>query len=414
MNKTTMRSYAKLLARVGVNVKKGDEVIVVAELDQPEFVEMVVRECYRAGAARVRVEWSHQALEKIDVTYRSLKNLSTVEDWERAKWQHRVDRLPAMLYLISEDPDGLAGMNQQKNAKATQARYGVIKPYREAMENKYKWCIAAVPGKAWAKKMFPGVRTSVAMEKLWDAILYTVRMTKSLGGEAQDGIEAWNRHNADMSAKCDYLNSLGIVSLEYHASNGTDLTVGMIENGLFCGAIEQTLGGEYFNPNMPTEEVFATPKRGVAEGIVYSSKPLSYRGEIIDGFWIRFHEGKAVEVHADKNEDLLRQMISMDEGAAYLGECALVPFHSPISQSGLTFYETLFDENASCHLALGAGYTNTVKDYDKYTLDELHEMGINDSMNHVDFMIGTEDLSVTAVTKDGRRIELFKNGDWAF
>ena len=414
MNKTTMRSYAKLLARVGVNVKKGDEVIVVAELDQPEFVEMVVRECYRAGAEKVVVEWTHQPLEKLHVNNRSVKTLSTVEEWEKAKWQHQVDRLPAKLYLISEDPDGLAGMNQKKNAKAAQARYGIIKPYREAMENKYKWCIAAVPGKAWAKKMFPGVRTSVAVEKLWDAILYTVRMTKTLGGEVQDGIEAWNRHNADMTAKCEYLNSLGIVSLEYHASNGTDLTVGMIENGLFCGAIEQTLGGEYFNPNMPTEEVFATPKRGVAEGIVYSSKPLSYRGEIIDGFSIRFHEGKAVEVHAEKNEELLRRMISMDEGAAYLGECALVPFHSPISQSGLTFYETLFDENASCHLALGAGYTNTVKDYDKYTLDELHAMGINDSMNHVDFMIGTEDLSVTAITKDGRRIELFKNGDWAF
>ena len=414
MKKTVLRNYAKLLAKTGINVRRGDEVIIHAELDQPEFVEMVVRECYRAGAAKVTVEWSHQPLEKIHVNARSLKTLSTVEDWERAKWQHRVDRLPAMLYLVSEDPDGLAGMDQKKNAKAAQNRYGIIKPYREAMENKYKWCIAAVPGKAWAKKMFPGVRTSVAMEKQWEAILYAVRMTETLGGEVVDGIEAWNKHNADMTAKCDYLNSLGITALEYHASNGTDLTVGMIENGLFCGAIEQTVGGEYFNPNMPTEEVFATPKRGVAEGIVYSSKPLSYRGQVIDGFWIRFHEGKAVELHAEKNEELLRQMISMDEGAPYLGECALVPFHSPISQSGLTFYETLFDENASCHLALGAGYTNTVKDYDKYTLDELHAMGINDSMNHVDFMIGTEDLSVIAHTADGRRIPLFKDGDWAF
>ncbi len=414
MNKTTLRGYAKLLARIGINVKKGDEVIISAELDQPEFVEMVVRECYRAGAARVRVEWSHQPLEKIDVAYRSLKNLSTVEDWEKAKWQHRVDQLPAMLYLISEDPDGLAGMDQQKNAKAAQARYSIIKSYRDAMENKYKWCIAAVPGKTWAKKIFPHDRVNVAVEKLWDAILYTVRMTKTPGGEVQDGIEAWNRHNAAMTAHCDYLNSLGIISLEYHASNGTDLTVGMLPNGLFCGALEHTVSGEAFNPNMPTEEIFATPKRGVAEGIVYSSKPLSYRGEIIDGFWIRFHEGKACEVHADKNEDLLRQMIGMDDGAAYLGECALVPIHSPISQSGLTFYETLFDENAACHLALGAGYTNTVQNYDQYTLDELHAMGVNDSMNHVDFMIGTEDLSVTAITQDGRRIPLFRNGDWAF
>ena len=165
---------------------------------------------------------------------------------------------------------------------------------------------------------------------------------------------------------------------------------------------------------MPTEELFITPKRGLAEGIVYSSKPLSYRGQIIDHFWIRFHEGKAVEAYAEQSNDLLQQMITMDEGAAYLGECALVPYHSPISQSGLTFFETLFDENASCHLAMGAGYSNTVKDYDKYTLEQLHEMGVNDSMIHVDFMIGTEDLSVIAHTRDGRSVPLFENGDWAF
>ena len=299
MNKTTLRGYARLLAVTGINVRRGDEVIIYAELDQPEFVEMVVRECYRAGAAKVIVEWSHQPLEKLHVNNRSLKTLSCVEEWEKAKWQHKVDRLPAMLHLISEDPDGLAGMNQKKNAKAAQARYGIIKQYRDAMENKYKWCVAAVPGKAWAKKMFPGERTSVAVEKLWQAILYTVHMTDTLGGEVKDGVEAWKQHNALFTARCEYLNSLGITQLEYHASNGTDLTVGMLDNGIFCGAIEQTSRGEWFNPNMPTEEVFATPKRGVAEGIVYSTKPLSYRGQIIDNFSVRFHVGRAVEVHAE-------------------------------------------------------------------------------------------------------------------
>jgi aminopeptidase len=414
MNKTILRNYAKLLACAGLNIRRGDEVIINAELDQPEFVEMVVRECYRAGAAKVNVEWSHQPLQKIHVNCRSLKVLSRVEEWEKAKLQHRVDKLPAMLYLVSEDPDGLAGMNQAKNSKAMQARYGIIKPFRDAMDNKYKWCIAAVPGKAWAKKMFPGLRASAAIEKQWEAILYTVRMTKTLGGEPQDGLAAWAEHNAQFHKRCDYLNSLGIETLEYHSANGTNLTVGMMENGMFCGGSEKTLGGEEFNPNMPTEELFVTPKRGVAEGIVYSSKPLSYRGQIIDNFWIRFHEGKAVEAHAEQNDELLQQMITMDEGAAYLGECALVPFHSPISQSGLTFFETLFDENAACHLAMGAGFTNAVKDYDKYTLEQLHEMGVNDSMIHVDFMIGTEDLSVVAHTRDGKSVPLFENGDWAF
>ena len=196
MNKTVLKNYAKLLALKGLNIRKGDEVIVCAELDQPEFVEMVVRECYRAGADKVNVEWSHQPLQKMHVNCRSLKVLSHVEEWEKAKLQHRVDKLPAMLYLVSEDPDGLDGMNQAKNSKAMQARYGIIKPYRDAMDNKYKWCIAAVPGKAWAKKMFPGLRASVAMEKQWEAILYTVRMTKTLGGEPQDGLAAWEEHNA--------------------------------------------------------------------------------------------------------------------------------------------------------------------------------------------------------------------------
>ena len=414
MNKTIMREYAHLLTVSGIHVRRGEEVIIRAQLDQPEFVEMVVRECYRAGAAKVNVEWSYQPLEKIHVRYRSSDVLSRVEDWEKAKLQHQVDTLPAMLYLISEDPDGQRGMNQEKNAKAIQARYPIIKPYRKAMENRYKWCIAAVPGRAWAKKMFPGLRAGAAIEKQWEAILYTMRMTRTLGGEPQDGIAAWKEHNADMIARCDYLNSLGIRELEYHAANGTDLRVGLLENSLFCGGIEKTLSGEEFNPNMPTEEVFTSPKRGQAEGIVYSSKPLSYRGQLIDHFRIRFEGGRAVEVHAEQGEDLLRQMIAMDEGASYLGECALVPYHSPISQSGLTFYETLFDENAACHLALGAGYTNTVRDYERYTLEELHAMGINESMNHVDFMIGTEDLAVTAHTADGRQVPLFRDGDWAF
>ena len=189
----------------------------------------------------------------------------------------------------------------------------------------------------------------------------------------------------------------------------------MIEDALFCGGDEAAQGsGIVFNPNIPTEEVFISPKKGVAEGIVYSSKPLSYQGQLIENFWMRFENGKAVEVGAEKGEALLKEMVSMDEGAAYLGECALVPYDSPISNSGLLFYNTLFDENASCHLAMGHGFTNTLKDYDKYTLKECYEKGINDSMIHVDFMIGTKDLSITAITRDGRRVPVFENGNWAF
>lgn len=408
MKKTILRKYAKLIARVGVKIRKGQDVVIQAELDQPEFVEMLTDECYKAGARKVTVEWSHQPLQKYHVRHRSLKTLSTLDDWEVAKLEHYADTLPCRIYLISEDPDGLCGINQEKNAKALQARYKVIKPIRDKMENKYQWCIAAVPGVKWAKKMFPGERASRAVELLWEAILKTSRVE-------EDPEEAWRKHNEDLARRCEYLNSLGIESLEYKSSNGTDLKVGMIPDALFCGGGEYALGsGNYFNPNIPSEEVFTTPKRGEAEGIVYSTKPLSYRGELIEDFSIRFEGGRAVEVKAKRGEELLKQMISMDEGAAYLGECALVPYDSPIRNSGILFYNTLFDENAACHLALGMGFSNCLKDYEKYTLDECRAKGINDSQIHEDFMIGSEDLSITAHTRDGRDVPIFRDGNWAF
>lgn len=408
MKKTILRKYAKLIARVGVKIRKGQDVVIQTELDQPEFVEMLTDECYKAGARKVTVEWSHQPLQKYHVRHRSLKTLSTLDDWEVAKLEHYADTLPCRIYLISEDPDGLCGINQEKNAKALQARYKVIKPIRDKMENKYQWCIAAVPGVKWAKKVFPGERASRAVELLWEAILKTSRVD-------EDPEEAWRKHNEDLARRCEYLNSLGIESLEYKSSNGTDLKVGMIPDALFCGGGEYALGsGNYFNPNIPSEEVFTTPKRGEAEGIVYSTKPLSYRGELIEDFSIRFEGGRAVEVKAKRGEELLKQMISMDEGAAYLGECALVPYDSPIRNSGILFYNTLFDENAACHLALGMGFSNCLKDYEKYTLDECRAKGINDSQIHEDFMIGSEDLSITAHTRDGRDVPIFRDGNWAF
>ncbi len=407
MKKTVLRQYAKLIAETGAGIKKGDGVVIRAELDQPEFVLMLVDECYKAGAAKVEVEWGYQPLAKIHVRHRSVKTLSKVEDWEVARLRHRADKLPAMIYLLSEDPDGLRGMNQEKNAKGEQARYKVIKPIRDEMENKYKWCIAAVPGKKWAKKMFPELTVTRAVEKLWEAILYTSRADT-------EPTEAWKRHNADLAAKCEYLNSKNIRTLVYKSSNGTNLRVGLIPEAQFLGGGEYTLGGEFFNPNIPTEEVFITPKRGEAEGIVYSTKPLSYKGELIENFSVRFENGKAVEVKAEKNKELLEKLISMDDGAAYLGECALVPYDSPIRNSGLIFYNTLFDENAACHLAFGMGFANCIKDYGSYTLDECRKLGVNDSMVHEDFMIGSEDLDITGISENGDEVQIFKNGNWAF
>lgn len=409
MNKSIMKKYARLIAVKGANINKGQEVIIDASVENPEFVKMLTEECYRAGASKVTVEWSYQPLTKTHYRYRSVKTLCKVEKWEEEKLAHAVKALPARIYLESDDPDGLSGINQMKVSKASQARYKIVKPYRDQMDNKYQWCIAAIPGEAWAKKMFPGIRTSAAVEKLWNAILYTAR------ADGEDPCADWDAHNADLQARCDYLNALGIRKLRYKSANGTDFTVGLIPNADFLGGGETALGsGIYYNPNMPTEEVFTSPMKGEAEGTVVSTKPLSYRGELIENFSVTFKDGKAVDVKAEKNEDLLRDMISMDEGAAYLGEVSFVPFDSPICKSGLTFYNTLFDENACCHLALGHGFENCIRDYGKYTLEECRKMGINDSMIHVDFMIGSEDLDITAETADGREVPIFRAGNWAF
>ena len=407
MKKTILRSYAKLIARTGVNIEKGQEVMILAALDQPEFVKMLVEECYRAGASKVIVDWEYQALDKLHVRHQSVKTLSHVEKWEEEKFQHYIDALPCRIYLDSEDPDGLKGVNIQKMAKGRQGRYKVLKPYRDQLEGKYQWCIAAVPGRAWAKKVFPDLSPARAMEKLWEVILQCSRVT-------DDPMQAWKEHNEDLEKRCQYLNSLGIQELRYHASNGTDFTVGMIPEAVWRGGGETSLTGHFFNPNIPSEEVFISPMRGKAEGVVCASMPLSYEGQLIENFSVRFEGGKVVEVKAEKGEELLRQMVGMDEGAAYLGECALVPYDSPIRNCNILFYNTLFDENAACHLALGKGFIDSIDHYDQYTLEECQKMGINESMIHVDFMIGTEDMQIDAVDKDGNIVPVFRSGNWAF
>ena len=407
MKKSVLRRYARLIARVGAGVQKGQPVRILAELDQPEFVTMVAEECYRAGASQVRVEFSHLPLEKLKVRHCSLKTLTAVEDWEKAKLQHQVDTLPCRILLLSEDPDGLVGVNADKYAKYQQAQIKVRRYYRNLSDGREQWCIAAVPGKAWAKKVFPQLRPAAAVEALWQSILTASRVT-------EDPEQAWAEHNRNIHARCAHLNSLRLRSLHYTAGNGTDLTVGMIPQARFCGGQETTALGRSYNPNIPSEECFISPKKGEAEGIVYSTKPLIWDSQTIDKFWIRFHEGRAVDCGAQVGEDLLKKLIAMDEGAAYLGECALVPWESPINQTGILFYNTLFDENACCHLALGKGFSDTIENCHEKTLGEIHALGVNESIIHEDFMIGTEDLCIDGVTESGETVPVFRRGTWAF
>lgn len=408
MQKTVLKNYAKLLAKTGLNVQKGQDVIVTADISQAEFVLLVAEECYRAGARKVFPEWTHQPLSRMNAEQRSLEQLSRVFPWEEAglKWQART--LPAHLYIISEDPDGMRGIDAEKYADAMRARSAVIKPYRDERENKDQWCIAAAAGEEWAKKVFPKEKSgAAAVERLWNAIISASRA---------DGnpMANWAAHNKDLAARCAFLNGLGISSLEYKSGNGTRLRVGLMKESVFAGGEEKTLSGIPFNPNIPSEEVYTTPKRGEAEGIVYSTKPLSYQGQVIRNFSIRFENGKAVEAHASQGETVLKKMLAADEGAGYIGECALVPYDSPISRSKTLFYNTLFDENAACHLALGRGFDNCVRDFEKYSEKELKALGVNDSAIHVDFMIGTDDLDIIGITDTGARVQIFKDGNWAF
>lgn len=415
MNKEILKKYAQLIVRVGVNVRKGQKCIVVADTDQTELVELVTEEAYLAGALSVRVEWQNSRLERLHYQYGDVDEMSTVYPWQEAKQKQQSEELPCMIYIESDDPDALKGVDAKKMSEVRRRRFPVLKPYRDAMENKYQWVIVAAAGEKWAKKLFPEDTAEKAVEKLWAAILSCVHMGDGTDEAALacDPIAAWEEHNKRFEEKCDWLNSMKFERLRYRSSNGTDFEVGLIPTAKWMGGGEYSLQNIFYNPNMPTEEIFTSPMKGQAEGVLVSTKPLSYQSQLIENFSIRFHEGKAVEVHAEKGEELLKEMIGMDETAGYLGEVALVPKESPINTSKILFYNTLFDENASCHVALGHGFTNVLEGFEKMSLEETIKAGVNDSMIHVDFMVGADDLEITGITKDGKEVPVFVNGTWA-
>ena len=407
MEEKLLQDYARLIVKQGGHVVKGEEVWINAGLDQPEFVTLVVEECYKAGAKDVTVYWNHNPIQKLAYKYETVSSLANVKPMQTAKFKYWTKKLPVVLHIISDDPDALKGVNQNKVTKSMDKRYPKIKKYRDAIDGKYKWCIAAVPGKAWAKKIVPKLSEEEAIEKLWAAILQTSRV------DGNDPVKNWDDHNAFLIKQRDKLEALGLKKLFYKASNGTDFQVELVKGMKWGGGVEHAPNKGQFNPNIPSEEVFTTPMRGKAEGTLVASKPLSYNGELIEDFSISFKDGKVSSVKARKNQSLLEKMVKMDDGASMLGEVALVPFESPINQTGILFYETLFDENACCHVALGAGFPDLYPGALDMNMEQRKEIGINDSMIHVDFMIGTRDLSIVGIDKDGKQIQIFKDGTWA-
>ena len=406
MELSRLKEYASLLARKGINVQKREEVWVNCQLDQIEFVRLVVEALYEAGAKRVRVRFADNQISKLGYKYASTGELSKVPNYTIAEYKYMVKHNPSMLHIVSDDPDAFSGVSLSKLNKVSMSFRKKVKPYRDLMDAKYKWCIAAVPSTPWAEKVFPKLKGKEAEEALWEAILSTSRVD----GNA---LSNWDKHNEELMVHRKLLKELDLQYLEYKASNGTNFKVELMKDVAWGGGVEFTDKGLSYNPNIPSEEVFTSPKAGAIEGIVYSSKPLSYNGQIIDEFSIRFEKGKVVEVKAKKNQKLLEQMVNTDEGSRMLGEVALVPYDSPIRNSGILFYETLFDENAACHLALGHGFKEMIPGGASLTTEEATAKGINDSMIHVDFMIGTKDLEIVGTSFNGKKTTIFKNGNWA-
>jgi len=408
MKKSILKAYADLIVKSGIALHRGQDVIIQSNVVTEDFTALVVESCYRNGAKHVVVRWYSQKEKRAALKRGKVKNLGQVLPFDIEFQKYNNDVLPCLIWIVSDDPNALNGIKPEKIAAVQAMQMSQIMPYREKRENKYQWCIAGAASKLWAKRVFPKERGNKGVEKLWEAIIATSRAAEG------KGIENWEAHEIDLKKRCDYLNSLKLKSLHYLSKNGTDLIVGLIPGVIFLGGGEKTVQGTFFQPNIPSEECFTSPMKGEAEGIVYSARPLAYQGQLVEDFSVRFEKGRAVEVHAKQGEEILKGILAIDEGSSYLGECALVPFDSPINNTGILFLNTLYDENACCHLALGRGFTSLYPDFQKYSEDELHAFGINKSASHVDFMVGSEDLNIIGTTIEGKEIPLFKNGNWAF
>lgn len=407
ISKKLLQKYAELIVRTGANVQPGQTVQLDISVEQHEFAAMLMEACYQAGAKKVNVEWDSDVQRRLNFQYASEDVLSAVLPWQEAKMKQLTEDLPCSIYITSEDPDAMSGIDPQKISAVMQSRGKVLKPYRNAMEGKYQWVIAAYPSEKWAKKCFPDADDAV--DRLWDAILTTVRVT-----EDNDPVAEWKAHTDFIERKAAWLNEQHFTSLRYHSANGTDFSVELIPNAKWEGAgVANPTNGAFYIPNLPTEEIFTSPMAGKCEGTLVSVKPLSWNSQIIDNFSITFENGRAVSCRAEKGQELLEQMLKMDEGASMLGEVALVPKESPVNRCGFLFYETLFDENACCHCAVGMGFKEVLPDGNDMTMEEAQTMGINDSIIHVDFMVGADDLSIDGVRQDGSTTPIFRNGTWA-
>ncbi len=403
-----LREYARLLVRVGLNVQKGQTLVISAPVECAAFARLCGAEAYALGCKEVVMNWHDDALGRMKYLHADNSVFDTVPLWRRHFFNDYALEGAAHLAISASDPENLKGVDPSRIVRAQQASGKALKDFdRLQMCGGFPWCIASIPIPSWAQRVFPDAAPDAAMEKLWDAIFKAVR----IGGDGLC-VQRWETHLKTLAQRKEKLNALRFRSLHYTNSLGTDLTVELPEGHVWEAGNDVTLSGQTYIANIPTEELFTSPLKTGVNGVVYSAMPLVNDGNIIDGFHFVVRDGKIVEVHAKRGEESLKAAISLDEGASYFGEVALVPYDSPISNQKILFYNTLFDENAACHIAFGEAYP-CLEGGHQMSKEELKAHGLNDSITHVDFMVGTPDLSIVGTTHDGRQVPVFVKGNFA-
>jgi aminopeptidase len=409
MEMNQLEKYARLLVQTGINVQDNQTLVVNCPVECAYFARVIATEAYAVGARKVVINWRDDLVSRITLLNAKDDIFDEFPEWQKAFYNDLANEGAAFLSISASDPEVFKGVDPERMARQNKASSTAIAAYRSRMmSNKNAWCVASIPTESWAVKVFPGVTTEVAVEKLWDAIFKSVRVDQA------DPVVAWNEHKANLQRRLKMLNDFNFKSMTYKNSLGTDFNVALVEEHIWLGGSEYTPEGVEFIANMPTEEVFTAPAKIGSNGKVVSSMPLNYNGNLIDNFSLTFENGKIVDFTAEQGYDVLKGLLDTDEGARHIGEVALVPYDSPISNLKTLFFNTLYDENASCHFAFGKAYPVNVEGGKDATNDELAAKGINDSLTHVDFMIGTKDLSIVGIQADGTQVVVFENGNFVF
>ncbi len=406
-----LSDYAKFAVQVGVNPQKEQTFIIRAPIEAAHFARCCAAVAYGLGVKEVVIHYSDEKFSRIKMEYTQTEVLEDIKPWQLRSYLDyaQSEGGACVLSIISSDPEIFKGIDAQKIARVNAAASKAMKPWQQiVMADQLQWSLVSIPSVAWAKKVFPNYTPQKAQEALWDAIFNVCRVK---GGNV---VAEWQQHTEKTTHRRDKMNALNFDMLHLESKNGTDLKIGLANGAIWEGAQSQTPQGYKFIANIPTEEIFTAPDRMRVDGIVYGTKPYVYNGNVIEGFCLKFENGKIVDFDAYAGKEILDKIFKTDEGATRIGEIALVPSSSPINKSGILFYNTLFDENASCHIAFGKGYPGTIAGGKEMSTEQLLENGVNDSLIHEDVMVGSPDMKITGITKTGEKIIVFENGEWAF